>query len=128
MEDIDVFHLKGDEVSKIVGEEKIRGHECYKIEVAPPQGSGKRFVWISKDGFHVVKSENVDAKGKVERRLDVVEFFKTEKGKELPREEKITVPKRNTRILIRQEHAVFGIVIPEELMNPQTFGTYKWRQ
>lgn len=127
MEDIDVFHLRGDEISKIVGEEKVHGRACYKIKVTSPKRAGERLIWVSKDGFHVVKSENTNAKGKVDRRLDVVEFFKTDKGKELPREEEITVPKRNTRILVRQEHAVFGIVIPEELMNPKTFGTYKWR-
>jgi hypothetical protein len=128
MEDIDVFHLKGQEKSEIVGEEKKRGRECYKIEVDGSQPGGKRFMWISKKGFHVIRSENIDAKGKVERILDVLEFFKTAKGREFPRVEEITVPGRNTRIRVRQEHGVFGIVIPEEITDPKSFGTFKWRQ
>ncbi len=128
MEDIDVFHLKGDEKSKIIGEEEVSGRKCYKIEVLVPGASGNRYVWVSKDDFLVIKSENVDAKGKIERKLEVLEFFKTAKGTEFPREEEITVPKRNIRIRVRQEHAVFGIQLPQQLMDPKTFGTYVWRQ
>jgi hypothetical protein len=127
MEDIDVFHLKGDEKSKIVGEEEVHGRKCYKIEVSVPDGGGARYVWVSKEDFLVIRSENVDAKGKVDRKLDVKEFFKTAKGKEFPREEVIEVPKRHTRIRVRQEHAVFGIELPEQLLDPKTFGTYVWR-
>lgn len=128
MEDIDIFHVKGHEKSKIVGEEKMRGRECYKIEIEDSGRVGKRFMWISKEGFHVVRSEIVDAKGKVERILEVLEFFKTAKGREFPREEQITIPERNTRIRIRQENGVFGIAIPEEITDPKAFGTYKWRE
>ncbi|MDQ7781265.1 MAG: outer membrane lipoprotein-sorting protein [Desulfomonilaceae bacterium] len=128
MEDIDVFHLKGDEKAEIVGEEEVKGRQCYKIEVSVPGESGRRYVWISKDEFLVVKSENVDDKGKIERRLVVSEFFTTSSGKEFPREEEIEVPKRNIRIRVRQEHAVFGIELPEQLMDPKTFGTHEWRK
>ncbi len=128
MEDIDVFHLKGDEKSKIVGEEEIQGRKCYKIEVSVPEGSGSRYVWVSKDSFLVVKSENINAKGKIDRKLVVLEFFKTTQGTEFPREEEIVVPRRNTRIRVRQENAVFGIELPEQLMDPKTFGTYVWRR
>ncbi|MFH1115265.1 MAG: outer membrane lipoprotein-sorting protein [Pseudomonadota bacterium] len=128
MEDIDVFHLKGNEKSKIVGEENVNGRKCYKIEVSVPDGGGSRHVWVSKDSLLVVKSENLDAGGKIDRKLVVREFFKTTQGTEFPREEEIVVPRRNARIVVRQEHAVFGIELPEQLMDPKTFGTYEWRR
>jgi len=127
MEDIDVFHLKGDEKSKIVGEENVHGRACYKIQVSVPGESGARYVWVSKEDFFVIRSENVDAKGKIERKLDVLEFFKNAQGKEFPREEEIEMPRRHMRIRVRQEHAVFGIELPAQMLDPKTFGTYSWR-
>lgn len=128
MEDIAVFQLKGDEKSAIVGEEDVHGRKCYKIQVSAPGQSGARYVWVSKDDYLVMRSENVDAKGKVERKLDVLEFFKTSEGKEFPREEEVQMPRRNVRIRIRQENAVFGIELPAQMLDPKTFGTYGWRQ
>lgn len=128
MQDIDIFHLKGNEQSKIVGEEDVNGRKCYKIEVSVPEGGGSRHVWVSKDSFLVVKSENLDSRGKIDRKLDVKEFFKTTQGAEFPRQEEIVVPGRNTRIVVRQEHAVFGIELPEQLTDPKTFGKFQWKR
>jgi outer membrane lipoprotein-sorting protein len=52
---------------KLVGEEKIDGYECYKIEMIPkPEAGvvwGKILVWISKEKFLQVKSEFYDEDG-----------------------------------------------------------------
>jgi hypothetical protein len=56
-----------------------------------------------------------------------LEFFRNEKGRDFPREEEIFVVNKNTRIRIRQENAVFGIQIADELLDPKTFGKYKWK-
>jgi outer membrane lipoprotein-sorting protein len=126
-EDVRLFVPKVGEKQTLEGEEKVGERECYKIKVMAPQDSAERLIWVTKKDFMVVKSVNVDSKGKVDRSLRVVEFFKTEKGKEFPREEEILIPAKGVRIQLRQEHAVFGVTIPDELLDPTTFGAYKWR-
>jgi hypothetical protein len=74
-----------------------------------------------------VKSQQIDSANNVKRIFRVVEFFKTEDGKEFPREEEILIPDNDIRILLRQDSAVFGIEIPDGVMNPETFGTFNWK-
>jgi hypothetical protein len=69
----------------------------------------------------------LDAHGKAKRIFKVTELFKTEQGKEFPREEEITIPDKHTVVKLRQEGAVFGIELPDELLNPETFGSFQWR-
>ena len=57
----------------------------------------------------------------------VVEFFKTDKGKEFPREEEITIPDKGIRIQLRQDNAVFGMALPDEVTDPAKFGTFAWK-
>jgi hypothetical protein len=127
MEDLQGFVPKGGETSEIIKEEKADGRECYVVRVTLPGAAGNRIMWIAKDGFLVVKTQQVGADGKLKRTFRVVEFFKTEQGREFPREEEITIPDKDIRIRVRQEHSVFGIELPDEIMDPTTFGTYRWR-
>jgi hypothetical protein len=127
VDDLRVFSPKGGEKESIVGEEKLDGRECYKIKVLTPETRAERLIWVSKKDLLVLKTANVNAKGTMDRTMKVTEFFKTAKGKEFPREEEIVIPERKITIRVRQDNAVFGVAIPEELLNPKTFGTYKWR-
>ena len=127
MEDIRIFAPQPGEKGVLVGEEEIDGYKCYLIRVALPDNKGERLQWISKDHFTIVRYEHVGENGKPKRTFRVVEFFRTEQGREFPREEEITVPEKNLRINIRQEHAVFGIELPEELMDPKKFGQFRWK-
>ncbi len=127
MEDIQGFVPKGSEKETLLREEKADGRDCYVISVSMPEGKGERLVWVSKDDFLIVKSQQLDAQGKVKRTFRVVEFFKTEKGKEFPREEEITVPDKGIRIHIRQDNAVFGMALPDEVTDPAKFGTFAWK-
>jgi len=126
-DDIRMFIPKGGEEEILEGEETIDGRECYKIKVASTKDGGTRLIWITKKDLMVVKSANLDPQGKADRSLRVLEFFKTEKGREFPREEEILIPSKGIRIQLRQENAVFGVTIPDELLDPKTFGAYKWR-
>ncbi len=49
---------------KLIGEENVRGMDCYKIELIPhPDAAvvwGKIISWITKDGFNLWKSEYFD--------------------------------------------------------------------
>jgi hypothetical protein len=127
MEDLQGFVPKGGETAEVVGDEKVDGRECYVLRVTLPSAVGNRMLWIAKDGFLVIKTQQLDGKGKLKRTFRVVEFFKTDQEREFPREEEITIPDKDARIRVRQEHAVFGIELPEEIMNPAKFGTYRWR-
>jgi hypothetical protein len=117
---------KEGEKNRLLREEKAEGLDCRVIEITAPDGKEKRLVWISKEQFNVVKVEQFGANGKLQRTLRVVEFFKTRKGRIYPREELVSIPGK-TRIRVRQDAAVWGITIPEELLDPKTFGTFKWR-
>jgi outer membrane lipoprotein-sorting protein len=118
---------KGSETSEIVKEESVDNRDCYVIRLTAQGDNSERFIWVSKKDFLIVKSQQINSAGKVKRSFRVVEFFKTEQGKEFPREEEILIPDKKMRILLRQDSAVFGIEIPEAIMNPETFGTFNWR-
>ncbi len=87
----------------------------------------ERLHWVSKDDFLIVKSQHLDAQGKIKRMFRVVEFFKTGKGKEFPSEEENTIQDKGIRIQLRQDNAVFGIALPEEITDPAKFGTFAWK-
>lgn len=127
MEDVRGFIPKGEQQATLVKEEKVDGHDCYVIRIAEPDSKAERLLWITKQDFLVLKSQYTDERGKVARKFQVLEFFKTEQGKEFPREEEITIPEKDTRIFLRQENAVFGIQLPEEIMDPTKFGNFQWR-
>ena len=52
---------------KILGEEKIDGYECYKIELIPKEDAavvwGKIITWISKEHYYTLKNEYYDEDG-----------------------------------------------------------------
>ncbi len=127
MEDVQGFMPKGGEREELVREEKVDGHDTYVIRVTLPDNLGERLLWITKKDFLVIKSQSLDNQGKVKRQFRVVEFFRTEQGREFPREEEVTIPDKQIKVKIRQDNAVMGSEIPDELMNPETFGTHNWK-
>ncbi len=126
-EDLQGFMQKANSKAELLREEKTDGRDCYVIRMPNPETKGERLLWISKDGFLALKNEQLDAQGKILRTFKVTELFKTDQGKEFPRQEEIAVPGKGIHINVRQENAVFGIEIPEEVMNPDKFGTYQWK-
>ncbi len=127
MEDIQGFVPNGAGRETLLNEETVDGRECYVIKISMPNEKGERLVWVSKNDFLVIKSEQRDPKGKIQRTFRVVKFFKTDKGTQFPREEEITIPSKKMKILVRQDNAVFGIQLPDEIMDPAKFGTFNWR-
>lgn len=126
MEDLRAFIPQKTKEAAIIKEEKVDGRDCYVISM-PSEGKGERHLWIAKDGLLGVKSQQVGPDGKIVREFRVVEFFKTDQGKEFPREEEITIPEKKIKMRLRQDNAVFGVEIPDELMDPNTFGTFRWK-
>ncbi len=127
MEDMQGFVPERSERLTLLPDQKLDNQECYVIKVARAEEKAHRLIWISKKNFIVLKSQSVDAKDKVTRIFRVTELFQTREGKEYPREEEIVMPGKDLRIVVRQEHASFGVELPDELFNPQTFGTHQWR-
>ncbi len=127
MTDFLTFMPQAGESQTIAREEMNDGKDCYVIKITPPGDKGHRLVWVTKNDFLILKSQTIDAKGKVQRTFRVVEFFRNEKGREFPREEEIVIVDKKTRIRLRQENALFGIEISDEILDPKTFGKYKWR-
>lgn len=126
MDDIMGFVPKVGESEKLLKDETVDGQECWVIQITRPDQKS-RILWVRKKDYTIVKSQETDPQGKVKRNFRVVEFFKTAEGKDYPREEEITVPDKNIRIVVRQENAVFGIDIPDELLDSTRFGQHKWR-
>jgi hypothetical protein len=127
MEDMQGFVPESVDRTVLVEEQKVQDRDCWVIRVSRAEEKSYRLIWVTKKDFVVAKSQSVDAQGKVTRIFSVVEFFQTKTGREFPREEEITIPGRGVRIMVRQEHASFGVEIPDDLMNPDKFGTFKWR-
>ena len=75
----------------------------------------------------MVKDQQLDGQGNILRTFVVTKFFKTLLGKEYPWEEEITIPGKGIRIAVRQESAVFGIEVPDEVTDPEKFGTFQWK-
>lgn len=126
MDDLMGFVPKTGETLKLLKDETIDGQDSFVIQVTRPD-QRIRTLWVRKKDHTIVRSQESDTAGKVKRTFKVVEFFKTAEGKDYPREEEITVPDKNLRIVVRQENAVFGIDVPDELMDPASFGQFKWR-
>ncbi|HVN78416.1 MAG TPA: outer membrane lipoprotein-sorting protein [Terriglobia bacterium] len=126
-EDLQRFLGKAEAEKAVLREEPLDGRECYVIKIPISQTKGERLQWVSKDNFLMLKSQHLDGQGNILRTFMVTKFFKTLQGKEFPWEEEITVPAKGVRITVRQDSAVFGIEIPDEVTDPQKFGTFRWK-
>lgn len=127
MGDFQPFIRREGDVRTVVGEKDLDGKPCHVIEISRPDTKDKRVIWIDKEGNDLVQLTQLDSEGRPERILRVTEFFDTQDGRRLPRQEEISLPKKGIKIKVRQENAVFGVEFPEGFFDPEKFGTLKWR-
>lgn len=127
LSDLLFFDRNANREEKLVREEDLDGRSCYVVEVKGTD-QGTRLYWVRKDDFTLIRSRQLDAGGKLERELTVARFFQSADGRVYPRELHVTLPSKGLKTTAVLEHAVFGITIPEELLDPKTFGTASWRQ
>ncbi len=120
--------LKDTESADLLKEDSVDGHRCYVVRVREAQDSAERTFWISHDDFMVLRSVFKDKNQKEKMSFRVTRFFRTQKGRDLPRDGEFIFPDSNLRIKIRQEHAVFGIEIPSDVFDPHSFGSFQWRR
>jgi len=120
--------IKDTESADLLEEDSIDGHQCYVVCVREAQGSAERTFWISHEDFMVLRSVFKDKNRKEKMSFRVKRFFRTQKGRDLPRDGEFIFPDSDLRIKIRQEHAVFGIEIPSDVFDPHSFGSFRWRR
>lgn len=126
--DVRGFLPRVDDSPVLLREEKFANRDCWVIRVGKPENKTERTLWITKDSFVVLKSESAPSgPGKPIRTFRVIEMFKTERNKEFPRVEEVLIPDKGLKIEVKQIHGVFGIELPDELFDPEKFGTFKWR-
>jgi hypothetical protein len=65
VEDLQGFIPKPGEKESILREEKCNGRDCYVIAIEMAEGKGQRQLWISKEDFLVLKTQQIDPRGTV---------------------------------------------------------------
>ena len=108
---------------KIIGNEKIKGWDCWKIEMLPKEESavvwGKIIRWISKDEYLMMKSEYFDEDEylvKTELGLDV----KSMDGRKIPsRIEIIPADKENQKTIVEINEIKFNVNIQDSFFSQQ---------
>ena len=127
IEDLRGFTLSKNQPVKLIGEEKVGEFECYVLSLKNEQTTSEKKAWISKEEFLLVKSQELDSKGNVQREFLVKDFFTTLQGEKWARREQVTLPKEGVKISVEQIAGVSDITIPEEIFSPKKFGPYVWR-
>ncbi len=59
---------------RILGEEKVMGRDCYKLESVPKDGKsqyGKRISWVDKESYLILKTDFYDKKGRLVKQFRV---------------------------------------------------------
>lgn len=112
-----------DYTHKLLGKEKLRNEECYKIELTPkpeaPVVWGKIITWISVNGYHFLKNEYYDEDGNLENTQQSYDV-KTFDDRSLPsRMEMIPADEENQKTVMIIESMDFNIDIEEDFFSQQ---------
>jgi outer membrane lipoprotein-sorting protein len=108
---------------KIIREETIGAYECYVIEMTPKPTSavvwGKVLVWVSKNGYINLRTENYDEKDKLINVLEMSEIKKIE-NRQVPTHIELTPKDKNGHktIMIYRELNI-NIPIQEDFFSIQ---------
>jgi hypothetical protein len=127
IEDFKGFMLSENQSAKLLGEEKIGDYDCWKLGLGDASKGDRKRAWISKKDYLLVKSQELNGRGKVVREFLVKDFFTTSNGEKWARTEEVLLPKERTRIIVDQVAGVYNIEIPEQALDPKKFGLYDWR-
>jgi outer membrane lipoprotein-sorting protein len=108
---------------KIISQEQIDGHPCYKIELIPkPEAAvvwGKIIKWITKEGYMQMKSEYYDEDGYL-MKTDLGSDVKVMHGRELPtRMEIIPADEENKKTIVVVKKITFNEEIPDGFFSQQ---------
>jgi outer membrane lipoprotein-sorting protein len=112
-----------DYTHKIVGNEKVEGLDCYKIELIPKENAavvwGKVYKWISKDEFWQLKTEYYDEDDELIR-TEIASEIKQFSDRKLPSKlEIIPADKPNQRTVVNIISSKFNVKLDEGFFSQQ---------
>lgn len=112
-----------DYTHKIIGEEKIEGYDCYKIQLTPKPDAGvvwsKIITWIAKDSYLQPLTEYYDEDNKVVKKF-VGSELKTMDGRKIfSHWEMIPVDKPGNKTIMDYNKIQFNIKIDETFFSEQ---------
>lgn len=112
-----------DYTHKIIGEEKINGYECYRVELIPLENAaivwGKVEMWIEKNNFYTLKADYFDEDMKIVNRMLGLDI-KDMGGRKLPtRLEMIPMDKEGQKTIMITKKQVFDIDVAPSFFTQQ---------
>lgn len=112
-----------DYTHKIIGEEKIDGYDCYKIQLNPKPEAGvvwsKIITWIARDSYLQPLTEYYDEDGKVVKKF-IGSELKTMDGKKIfTHWEMIPVDKPGNKTIMDYNKIQFNIKIDQSFFSEQ---------
>ncbi|MCL1938633.1 MAG: outer membrane lipoprotein-sorting protein [Candidatus Azobacteroides sp.] len=116
-----------DYTQKMAGEEEIRGFNCYQIELTPlPEAAvvwGKVIVWIEKETFNMIRTQNLDENFNLAQTLENYDF-KQFGDRTLPsRREMTPAAGKEQKTVITISKAQYNIPIQESFFSQQNLKT-----
>ncbi len=116
-----------DYTQKILGEEEVRGFNCYMIELTPlpdaPVVWGKVVTWIDKQTFNFIRTQNMDENFELEQTMENYDF-KQFGDRLLPsRMEMTPADKTGQKTVITTTKAQYNIPIQESFFSQQNLKT-----
>jgi len=115
------------ESASLVKEEEIAGAKCFAVSIPRMKNRMHRVLWMTKGELKIIRLQQIGADGTIQRESNALQFFADAGGRALPRKVEIRKPNTGERIHMTVDHVVFNIEIADELMDPDKFGTAKWR-
>jgi len=116
-----------DYTQKLLGEEEVRGYQCYQIELLPlpdaPVVWGKVIVWIDKETFNFIRQENMDENFELAQTMENYDF-KQFGDRLLPsRMEMTPADKTGQKTVITISKAQYNIPMEESFFSQQNLKT-----
>ena len=113
----------------LLGEENVRGKDCYKIELIPHEDAavvwGKIISWVTTDGFDLWKSEYYDEDGYLQNTQEAYDIKKFG-DREIPSKmEIIPADKEEQKTILIIESSVFNQQIDDSFFSKQNMKKVK---
>jgi outer membrane lipoprotein-sorting protein len=122
----DLSGIRENFTSVITGRDEIEGKECYVIKLTPVPDSlknqGFMIIWVTKDKFQHLKTENYDQEGRLVRMISLGEI-KTIHGREIPTRIEIKPEKKGHATIINFTDISFDSDIINRIAADQSIAT-----
>lgn len=121
--------IVNDYTHKLIGDEKVNGLDCYKVELMPKENAavvwGKIIMWISKDDYYQMKAEYYDEDMNLVNTMiasDVTQF----NDRKLPAHlEMMPADKEGNKTILHMKNMQFNTNIPDQFFSQQNMKRVK---